>query len=185
MQMGFTEAHVALPNGDIVSARKHPAAMHAKPHFAIKRSIDIATHNTREYKAAAADASSALLNVARTVAMNAGYHPDHASHAHHAHATHAAAHPRSIEAHTDFQGRAMNTHASAVKQAAAASHAPHAPAEGVKAQKSGENKAEGSEANGQDDKGQADKARATAAGDDKDDRGGKDKSAAPAGFLVL
>jgi len=180
MQLGITEAHVALPNGDIVSARKHPAAMHAKPHFGIKRSIDIATQNTREYKAAAADASSALLNVARTVAMNAGYHADDASdahHTHHAHATHAAAHPRSIEAHTDFQGRAMHTHASAAKQAAAASHAPHAPAEGVKAQKSGENKAVGSEANGQDDK-----AGPTAAADGRD---GKDKSAAPAGFLVL
>ena len=177
MQLGFTEARVALPNGDIVSARKHPAAMHAKPQFAMKRSIDIATHNTREYKAAAADASSALLNVARTVAMNAGYHPDDASHAHHTHATHAAAHPRSIEAHTDFQGRAMHTHASAAKQAAAASHAPHAPAEAVKAQKSGENKAEGSEANGQDDK-----AGATAAADDRD---AADKTAAPAGFLVL
>ena len=177
MQLGFTEAHVALPNGDIVSARKHPATMHAKQQFAIKRSIDIATHNTREYKAAAAEASSALLNVARTVAMNAGYHPDHAAHAHHTHATHAPALPRSIEAHTDFQGRAMHTHASAAKQAAAASRAPHAPAEGVKAQKSGENKAEGPEANGKDDK-----AGATAAADDRD---GKDKSAAPAGFQVV
>lgn len=72
----------ALPNGDIrAAARAVPKkAQQRKQRFTQKaqtkpmtKSIDI--HETPEYKAAAAKQNSALMNVARTVAMNAGYKP--------------------------------------------------------------------------------------------------------------
>jgi len=60
----------ALPNGDISTARKTGGK---KLHFSQKKSVDM--HDTPAYKAAAAKANSALMNVARAVAMNAGYQP--------------------------------------------------------------------------------------------------------------
>ena len=65
----------ALPNGDIIaSARKPAASAHpAKLHLSSKKAVDL--EHSPEYKAAAAKANSELMNVARAVAINAGYQP--------------------------------------------------------------------------------------------------------------
>jgi len=61
----------ALPDGDIkAAARAAP-----KQRFAQKAQKSVDMRATPEYKAAAAKANSALMDVARSVAINAGYKP--------------------------------------------------------------------------------------------------------------
>jgi hypothetical protein len=75
----------ALPNGDIkAAARAAP-----KQRFTQKAKKAVDMRATPEYKAAAAKADSALMNVARTVAINAGYKP---AAAHSGGKAHTAAH---------------------------------------------------------------------------------------------
>ena len=71
----------ALPSGDIVAARRPAGKAHAKSkaRFSQKKSVDL--EHTAAYKEAQAKANAELMNVARTVAMNAGYVPGGSKHA--------------------------------------------------------------------------------------------------------